>query len=317
MKEPAKLARRWLFALFCLLVPLGCWPGTAAQSLPTFATNQDAIRINVELVVLHATVLNHERMRVPRLGKEAFQIYEDGTLQEIETIRHEDIPVTVGLVIDSSGSMQPKRAEVIAAALAFVRLSNPQDQHFLVKFNERVSFGLPADMPFTASVSQLEAALVKITTHGKTALYDAVAAALAHAKSGKRDKQVLIVVSDGADNASQKDKEQVIALAKQAEAIIYTIGIFDLADPDRNPGTLKQLAKATGGEAFFPSSVTEVTAICESIARDIRSQYTLTYTPVKVKYDGKFRAIQVKAKAPGGERLYVRTRAGYYSAATP
>ena len=288
------------------------------QSLPNNQdNNQDTIKINVELVVLHATVMKRNHLPVAGLSKEDFQVFEDGVLQEIDTFSHEDIPITVGLVIDNSGSMRPKRTEVIAAAMAFARSSKTQDQLFLVNFNEHVTFGLPADIPFTSDLSQLERALRTTIADGKTALYDAVAAAIEHSKKGKRDKQVLIIVSDGADNASHHDAARIIAMAKQSDAIIYTIGIYEPADPDRNPSSLKQLAKATGGEAFLPKSITQVTAICEGIARDIRSQYTITYAPTNMKYDGGYRVIRVKAEAPGGERLFVRTRAGYYAPLKP
>ena len=254
---------------------------------------------------------------VSGLSKEDFQVYEDGVLQEIESFSHEDIPVTVGLVIDNSGSMRPKRAEVITAALAFARASNTKDQIFVVNFNEHVSFGLPANTPFTDKTAQLEFALSKVAADGMTALYDAVAAALDHLKQGNRDKQALIVISDGADNASRHNLARIMALARQSEAIIYTIGIYDRDDPDRNPGSLKQLAKATGGEAFLPGSVKDVVPICERIARDIRNQYTITYVPKDIKYDGKYRVIQVKAGAPGRGRLMVRARAGYYAPLKP
>jgi VWFA-related protein len=284
--------------------------------------NQDTIKINVELVVLHASVLNGERLPVSGLDKGSFQIYEDGALQQIESFSYGDIPVTVGLVIDNSGSMRPKRAEVSAAALAFARASNAKDQMFVVNFNEHVFFGLPANMPFTNNATQLEIAMSQFAAEGMTALYDAVAAGLEHLKKGDRDKKVLIVISDGGDNASRHNLAQIMTLAKQSEAIIYTIGIYDKDDPDRNPRALKQLTKATGGEAFLPESVKKVVPICERIARDIRNQYTLTYAPANTKYDGKYRAIELKvgqAKSGwlGHERLTVRTRAGYYAPLKP
>jgi Ca-activated chloride channel homolog len=308
--------------LFFFLIVLPCFsqPQESLQSPPrpnNQSDNQDTIKINVDLVVLHATVQNSNHNPVSGLGKEAFQVYEDGVLQEIESLSYEDIPVTAGLVIDNSGSMRPKRAEAIAAALAFARASNAKDQIFVVIFNEHVSFGLPASTPFTDKTAQLEFALSKVAADGMTALYDAVAAALEHLKKGDCDKQSLIVISDGADNASRHNLAQIMALARQSEAIIYTIGIYDRNDPDRNPGSLKQIAKATGGEAFLPRSVKDVVPICERIARDIRTQYTITYVPKDIKYDGKYRVIQVKAGAPGRERLMVRARAGYYAPLKP
>jgi Ca-activated chloride channel homolog len=269
------------------------------------------IKVNANLVVLHATALDHKGLLVSGLKQESFQVYEDGVLQQIKYFSQQDVPVTVGLVIDNSGSMRAKRSEVIAAALAFARSSNPQDQIFVVNFNEHVRFALPADMLFTDQVPQLEMALSKINTNGQTALYDAVAAALEHLKKGDRDKKVLIVISDGGDNASRHTLAQIISMAQHSDAIIYAIGLFEEQDEDRNPRVLAQLATDTGGERFLPQSVKEAVPICERIARDIRSQYTLAYVPANKKQDGTFRAIQVKASAPGHGRLWIRTRNGY------
>jgi len=153
----------------------------------------------------------------------------------------------------------------------------------------------------------------RIAADGMTALYDAVAAALEHLKKGNRDKKVLLVISDGGDNASRQKLAQIMAMAKRSDAIIYTIGLFDEDDPDQNPGALRQLAKATGGETFLPKSVKDVIPICERIAHDIRNQYTIAYVPANEKQDGTYRIIQVKAGSPGRGRLAVRTRAGYYA----
>ena len=269
------------------------------------------IRVTVDEVVLHATAQNRKGTLVSGLGKEEFQVYEDGVPQEIRHFSHEDIPITVGLVVDNSGSMRPKRADVIAAALAFVRSSNPMDQMFVVTFNEKVSFGLPINLPFTDDVVQLGTALSRISANGETALYDAVAAALDHLEKGNRDKKVLIVISDGGDNASKHNLSQIRTMAGHPDAIIYTIGIFDEQDADQNPHVLRQLAKDTGGEAFLPESLKEVLPICERIARDVRNQYTIAYIPSNRKPDGTYRNIRVKANAPGRGHLVIRTRAGY------
>jgi VWFA-related protein len=207
--------------------------------------------------------------------------------------------------------MGPKRADVIAAAMAFARSSNPQDQMFVVNFNDHVSFGLPPRTPFTDQQDQLRAALSEIRTIGQTSLYDGVAAALEHLKQGNRDKKVLILISDGGDNASKHTLAQVIDMAKHSAAIIYAIGIFDEQDGDQNPGVLRRFAKETGGEAFFPESPRDITSICEGIASDIRTQYTLTYVPTVASQDGRYRAIEVKASTRGRGRLSVRTRTGY------
>ena len=208
---------------------------------------------------------------VSGLHKEDFQVYENGVLQQIEHFSHEDIPVTVGLVLDNSASMRPKRSEVIAAAMAFARSSNPQDQMFVVNFNEHVSFGLPANTPFTDQTAQLADALSKFHANGETALYDAVAAALDHLKQGNRDKKVLIVISDGGDNASKHNLGQIMAGAGQSDAIIYTIGLFDEDDPDRNPHVLKQLAKDTGGDSFCRSP-------CGTLSRFVNESHVISVT---------------------------------------
>ncbi|MGD0567757.1 MAG: VWA domain-containing protein [Candidatus Sulfotelmatobacter sp.] len=275
------------------------------------------IRVHADLVVLRATVQDRKNTPVSGLDKNDFQVYEDGVLQSIKHFSHEDVPVTVGLVIDNSGSMGPKRADVIAASLAFARSSNPQDQMFVVSFNEKVSFGLPEDMAFTDKVPQLEVALSRTAPDGETALYDALGAALEHLKQGSRDKKVLIVISDGGDNASKHKLNEVMALAGQPDVIIYTIGVFDDQDEDRNPGVLKRLAKDTGGEAFFPESLKDVAPICERIAHDIRNQYTIAYAPTNKNRDGSYRGVQVKASAPDHEHLLVRTRTGYFAPSAP
>jgi VWFA-related protein len=304
---------RCLVALLSLIVVPGMLPQREYALPQSLQDNPYTISINVEMVVLHATVRDGRGNLVSELAKENFQVYEDGIPQQIESFRREDIPVTVGLVIDNSGTMGPKRSEVITSALVFARSSNPEDQMFVVNFNENVSFGLPDDMPFTNKTAQLEIALSRITADGMTALYDGVAAALDHVKKGNRDKKVLIVISDGGDNASKQNLDKVLAMAGQSDAIIYTIGIFDEDNPERNLRALKQLAKATGGEAFLPGSAKDVVPICRRIAYDIRNQYSITYQPTNKKQDGSFRAIAVTAKAQDGRRLLVRTRSGYYA----
>lgn len=270
------------------------------------------IKVKVTEVVLHATVTDRKGNFVSGLGPDNFQVYENGILQKITYFAHEDIPVTVGLVIDNSGSMREKRSEVIGGAEALVRSSNPQDQIFVVNFNENVSFGLPNTVPFTDNANQLEAALSRTAPSGETALYDALAAALAHLKHGSRDKKVLIVISDGGDNASKLTLPMIKDMAARADATIYTIGIFDEDDRDRNPRLLKQLARETGGEAFLPRDLGQVTPICEQIARDIRNQYMIAYVPEE-RGDEGYRTIEVKANARGRRRLSVRARSGYFA----
>lgn len=273
--------------------------------------NPSQIKVFVGLVVLHATVQNHRGVAVSGLEKGDFQVFEDGVLQRVEVFSHEDIPVTVGLIVDNSGSMKPKRAEVVAAASTFARASNPADQMFVVNFNEKVTFGLPEGTLFTDQAAPLEVALTRTPTAGKTALYDAISAGFEHLKRGDRDKKVLIVISDGGDNASSSNLKEIMRLAARSNTIIYTIGLFDETDNDRNPQVLKELARDTGGEAYMPESVSEVVPLCARIARDIRNQYTIAYAPTNGAQDGAHRTILVKASARGQGRLTVRTRTGY------
>ena len=270
--------------------------------------------MTVGLVVLHATTENKKGVSVSGLDKNDFQVLEDGVAQRIETFSHEDIPVTVGLVVDGSGSMRPKHNDVLSAAQTFVQASNASDEMFVVNFNEHVSFDLPDNVPFTNKPALLQQALAQSPISGETALYDALNAALKQLKRGTRDKKVLIVISDGGDNASSRSSlKQIMTLAVESNAVIYTIGLFDENDVERNPGVLKQLAHATGGEFFQPETIREVVPLCAQIARDIRNQYTIAYTPTNAAQDGAFRTIQVRAKAPGHDRLVVRTRPGYFA----
>ena len=288
------------------------WSQVVSTPPQNHTSDSYTLRVDTNLVILSATVLNRHNALVSGLVKDDFQIYEDRTLQQIKNFSHEDLPVTVGLVIDNSYSMAPKRLDVITAALSFARSSNPLDQMFVVNFNEHVSFGLPAGIPFTDRPDHLQLVLSNIQANGETALYDAIAVALGHLQLGSIDKKVLILISDGGDNASKHNLAQVIEMARHSGAIIYAIGIFDEQDGDQNPNVLKRFAKETGGEAFFPESSKELNLICEGIARDIRNQYTLAYVPTITKQDGGYRIIDVKVSSAGHGRLSARTRAGYF-----
>jgi len=269
------------------------------------------ISVNVDLVVLHATVRDRQGGFASDLHEADFAVYEDGVRQSIRLFRHEDIPVTVGLVIDHSGSMVSKLQDVIAAARTFVRSSNPEDQMFVVNFNEKVTLGLPRAIRFTNRPEQLESAILRAPAMGMTALYDALAEALDQLQAGDRDKKVVIAISDGGDNASVHSLAQVLKLAGESSALVYTIGIFDDGDPDRNPEVLRRLARVTGGEAFFPRQLSEVVEICERIARDIRHQYTIGYVASRPAQPGAYRSIRVAATASAYGKLVVRARTGY------
>jgi Ca-activated chloride channel homolog len=272
------------------------------------------ISVDVDLVVLHATVRDHDARLVTHLYERDVELFEDGARQTIRLFQHEDTPVTVGLVVDHSGSMRHKLADVVAGARRFARSSNPLDQMFVVNFNERVSLPLPATAPFTSVAGELERAITRDTPAGKTALYDAVAAALERLRMGERDKRVLIVISDGGDNASTHTLADVLRMAALSSALIYTVGVFDATDPDRNPRVLRQLAKATGGESFFPAGPAEIVEVCDRIALDVRQHYTVGFVSSNAIRDGRYRSIRLVARQDG-RKLSVRTRAGYVAGA--
>jgi VWFA-related protein len=269
------------------------------------------ISVNVDLVVLNATVRDHKGQVAADLHEPNFEVYEDGKRQSIRVFKHEDLPVTVGLVVDHSGSMRPKLGDVIAAARMFVQLSSPADEMFVVNFNEHVTLGLPAGMPLSNQPEELARAISHEPASGQTALYDAVFKAREQLQVGSREKKVLIVISDGGDNASSHTLAGVLKVAGQSRSLMYTIGIFDEADEDKNLDVLRRLAGVTGGEAFFPSEYDEVVAICERIARDIRHQYTIGYISANKARPGAYRSIRVVARAGGKSKLVVRTRSGY------
>jgi Ca-activated chloride channel family protein len=229
-----------------------------------------------------------------------------------------DIPVTLGLVVDNSGSMRNKRPEVVTAALTFVQQSNPKDELFIVNFNDMVRFGLPKQIPFTDVHGPLREALLGNPVQGRTALNDALKAALAHLEKGKQDKKALVVISDGGDNMSGTTDDEVFRLARLSRATIYTIGIYDSDDKDRNPGFLKKLAAITGGEAFLPDDHDgKLVPVGEKIAKDIRSRYTLGYIPSNRSMDGALRKVRVLAKGEGRNKLEVRTRTEYLAGDVP
>jgi VWFA-related protein len=288
-------------------------PDVAAQQR---GDDRYRIRRDVNLVVLHATVLDQQGRFVPDLKQENFRVFEDKVEQKLAIFRREDIPVTLGLVVDNSASMRPHRPSVNAAAISFVETSNREDEVFVVNFN--YDYFLDLDKDFTNDVQELKEALERIDSRGSTALYDALIGSLDHVKKGSRDKKVLLVVTDGDDNASRKTLEQTIQEAQQSDTLIYTIGLMGDDTKGRSrrrfQNALRQLAEATGGMSFFPQGVEEVEAICTRIAHDIRNQYTLAYYPTNTLRDGTFRKIEVDVVPPRGRgKLAVRTRTGYYA----
>ncbi len=271
--------------------------------------------VNVDFVVLHSTVRNAKGQLVAALSQRDFTVYEDGVRQTIRLFKQEDSPVSVGLVVDHSGSMRRKLDDVVAAAKMFVASSNPEDELFVVNFNEYVTLGLPAAIRFTRRFDELTRAIANTPANGQTALYDAIATALERVQTDTREKKALIVISDGGDNASKRTLAEVLVLAERSNVLLYTLGIFEPTDPDRNPGALKRLAAATGGEAYFPSTREAIVAAAERIARDIRSQYIIGYTSNSARQPNAYRKIRVVADSMERGKLIVRARAGYRAVA--
>ena len=284
------------------------------SALPALPAPQDFHSTSSELVVLPVLVTDRRGGFVTDLPKDAFTVYDNGRRVPIDVFTNEDTPVTVGLVIDASGSMHSKMGEVIAAAMSFVRLSNPHDEFFAIRFNDdvhAVTSGGGA-IPL-AEADVVQRALMSIRPEGRTALYDGLVEALDRLAAGSRPRKVLILISDGGDNASRATRPAVLERAKRSNAAIYAIGMLDPADPDSNPGLLKSLARDTGGERFLPTSAGPMLAACERIAREIRAGYTIGYEPPD--RDGAFHRVRVDVRPADRRRVDVRTRPGYVAAA--
>jgi VWFA-related protein len=267
---------------------------------------------HTELVVLHVTVKDNRGAYVADLMPEAFTVLEDGHPQYVQFFARQDAPVDIGLIIDSSGSMLPTRDRVIAAAGAFAETSNPADRIFALAFNESVRPALPAEAPFTSDAAVLRAALQRtIAARGRTALFDAISAGLEYVRRGSQPRKVLVVVSDGGDNASAASFEDVLWQTQTSNTVIYTIALVDPVDRDANPGVLRKLAEASGGEAFRPRTVAGVAEALQRVALDIRSAYTLGYIPADGDEDGTFHRIRVVVNAAGLRGPSVRARQGY------
>lgn len=269
------------------------------------------ISVHTNLVDLPVVVTDRSGHFVDHLSKNNFRVFENGRQREIVVFDQGDLPITVGLVVDHSGSMESKLSEVNAAAAAFAKSSNAQDQLFVVNFNDAVTFTLPPRLPFTSDVPTLQTAMGEAGARGNTALYDAIIDSLDHLKLSNQQRQALIVVTDGGDNASEHSFQQMLARAMKSKAQIYCIAIYDSGDRDARPTELKKLAKTTGGEAYFPRSIGEVSEISQAIADRLRKQYTLGIIPGDGTAANRWRSIRVLATSPGSHKWKVATRSGY------
>ena len=283
-------------------------PAQAEPETPTFTAD-------TRLVVLPTTVTDKGGKLLTNLPRTAFHVYEDGFEQTIKDFRREDVPVSMGIVIDNSGSMRDKLPKVNAASLALVKASNPDDEEFIVNFNDDAYL----DQDFTNDIKKLEEALDKIDARGGTAMRDAISLSIDNLRQkGKRDKKVLFIVTDGNDNTSNITLEQTVRKAQQSDILIYSIGLLSEEEPRearQAKRALKELADASGGMAYYPKDLAEIDRIVPEVAHEIRNQYMISYLPSNPVLDGKFRKISVMVKAAGSP--LVRTRNGYYATPNP
>ena len=288
-------------------------PGQTSSAEKQGAT----IKVQVNLVVLHTTVLDDRGRFADGLKQENFRVLEDKVEQKLSVFKREDLPVSMGLVIDNSGSMRDKRPRVNEAAITLVENSNPQDEAFVVNFND--DFYLDLDKDFTNSIPELKEALERIDSRGSTALYDAIIGSIDHLKKASKDKHVLLVVTDGEDNTSRNSLEKTIREIQKTDTVIYTIGLLSQEskkNAKRAKKALEEISLASGGLSYFPENVDDVHNICQQVAHDIRNQYTLAYYPTNSKRDGSFRNVTVEVIPPRGRgKLVARTRNGYYAPA--
>jgi Ca-activated chloride channel homolog len=285
----------------------------AGQTVQTPAGEQAIIRVDTRLVDLPVSVTDKSGRLVTDLPQKAFKVFENGVEQPIKVFKREDVPISLGIIVDNSGSMKEKRQKVETASLDLVKASNPQDEVFVVNFND-VAY---LDVPMTNNVKALEEGLARLDSRGGTAMRDAISMSIDYMKeNGKRHKKVLLVVTDGNDNASTINLEKLVNRARQSEVLVYSIGL--LTEEERREARLAKraldaLTNESGGMSFYPKTVAEVDKIALQVAHEIRNQYTIAYSPTVQAMDGSFRQIKVVVNGPGHPQ--VRTRSGYF--ATP
>jgi Ca-activated chloride channel family protein len=287
----------------------------ASGQAPLTPDDQSVIRVDTRLVVLHCAVADKRGGLITNLPQNAFRVYENKVEQPIRLFKREDVPVSLGIVIDNSGSMRDKRARVEAAAVQLVKASNPQDEVFVVNFNDEAYL----DVPFTNDITRLEEGVARIDSRGGTALRDAVSMSIDYLKQeGKKDKKVLLVISDGNDTASSGiTLEKLVEKVHRSEVLIYGIGILgkeDARDRKRAMRAIDAMTRASGGASYYPGDAAEVDQIARQVAHDIRNQYVIAYSPLNQNLDGTFRSIRVVA---ANGRYTVRTRTGYYATPEP
>jgi VWFA-related protein len=279
----------------------------------TYLLLQAVISVRTELVTVPVAVTDDHGHQVPGLIQDNFRVYDEGRPQTIVVFHHGDVPVTLGLIVDRSQSMRPKNAAFMTAVSALLQASRPDDELFAIGFSDRASLIHAGSEPFTSDLTAMTTALSAMPAGGRTALYDGLAEGIQHLELGHAAKRVLVVVSDGGDNASHETYARILTLARRSQTVIYAIGLLGTppAEVEEDAGAIERLCRDTGGVAYFPRSVEDTATASARVARDLREQYTLGIVPEPRADRGAFRRIDVKVSAAGHGRLHVRTRAGY------
>jgi VWFA-related protein len=305
-----------LVALFLLASSCLIWAQSSSQNPPPqtpLSSEEPTFTVGTRLVVLPVSVLDKSGKLVTDLQQKAFKVFENGVEQPIKIFRREDVPISLGMIIDNSGSMREKRQKVETASVDLVKASNPQDEVFIVNFNDDAFL----DVPFTNDIKKMEEGIARIDSRGGTAMRDAISMSMDYLrKEGKRQKKVLLIITDGNDNASNISLEKLVNRAQQNEVLVYAIGLLN--EEERREARLAKraldsISHDSGGLAFYPKGASDVDEIALQVAHEIRNQYTIAYSPTVQQIDGSFRQIKVTVNGPGHPT--VRTRTGYY--ATP
>jgi VWFA-related protein len=308
--------KTWRLVIPASLLTLGFAALHGQQPVSQPPDTGTIFRTDVRRVVCHVTVVDKAGHLVTNLKQDAFTVSENDVKQDILLFKHEDIPVSMGLIIDNSGSMRQKRSSVEAAAMALVKDSNPEDEVFIVNFNDEPFIDNPHGKDFLTDMVEMQEALTRIDSRGGTAMRNAIDRSIDWLKKAHKEKKVLVVVTDGVDNASDVSLEDLVLHARQSEVLIYAVGLLTEEEKRSAASARRQLAaltEATGGNVFYPKELSEVEPIAHEVARDIRSQYTIAYKPSNEALDGTYRKIKVTVKAPGNPTP--RTRTGYYATA--
>ena len=270
------------------------------------------LAVNVDLTEVHVSVTDEKDRPIGDLKKDNFKIFEDRTEQKLSVFKHEDLPVSLGLVIDNSRSMEPRKERMDTAALSFVRKSNPDDETFIVHFDDEARL----DRDFTDSIPLLEKTLSDAKPYGQTAIYDALILALEHMQYAKHPKKAVLLFTDGVDNSSKHTLGEAIEATRRAHVAVYTVGLLSASGGQKAEDSLVRIAEASGGRAYFPLTLDEARSYMERVARDLREQYTLGYFPSNASHNGAWRSLRIEVTPPAGVppavKLNANYRHGYY-----